>query len=144
MPLESNDLPYPFYSGAASAVVGNLLSEIESLFRRGAPIEEEPPVTTKGPSTGSQIAAAAAGGAASGAVGNILNKIEGFFGFKRGVFDEGVARRDLASIAKVIPSLSAADKATVKAALVSKISTLKNSDVATRGFGTAIGGAVAG
>ncbi|KAF8316745.1 hypothetical protein DL93DRAFT_2077473 [Clavulina sp. PMI_390] len=66
--------------GAASGLVGNLLGEVEKLFRRddfelearsplsSAPVEEEPSITT-------QVISSAAGGAASGAVGNLLSKV---------------------------------------------------------------------
>lgn len=80
--------------GAASAVVGNLLSEIESLFRRDDEMLEarafslKPSSAPKPASSGSGIGSAVAGGAASAAVGNILTKIESLFGLKR---DEYVA-----------------------------------------------------
>lgn len=54
---------------------------------------------------------------------------------------DGLVTRDFKS---TIASLSPQDQATVKAALVNKISTLKDSDLAARGAGAAIGGAVAG
>lgn len=64
----------------------------------------------------------------------MLSQIESLF---RRDFEE----RDFKS---TIASLSPADKATVKAALVNKISTLKDSDLAARGVGSAIGGSIAG
>lgn len=74
--------------GAASAVVGNLLNEIESLFRRDDVLEArafslKPSSAPKPASSGSGIGSAVAGGAASAAVGNLLTKLEGLFGFKR-------------------------------------------------------------
>ena len=89
--------------GAASAVVGNLLSrershdasftwaqiltqrffaEIESLFRREAQLEglQSRALSVKPSSTsGSGIGGAVAGGAASAVVGNLLNQIESLF-----------------------------------------------------------------
>lgn len=67
-------------------------------------------------------------------MGNLLSQIESLF---RRDFED----RDLKS---TIASLSPQDKATVKAALVNKISTLKDSDLTARGFGSAIGGSIAG
>jgi hypothetical protein len=54
------------------------------------------------------------------------------------------AKRDLADIIKDASSLPPSDKQTVKTALVNKISTLQDSDVAARGLASTVGGAVAG
>jgi hypothetical protein len=59
-------------------------------------------------------------------------------------FSHQATKRDLASIIKVASSLSPPDKQTVKTALVNKIGTLKDSDVASRGLASTVGGAVAG
>lgn len=60
-------------------------------------------------------------------------------------FRHEATKRDLADIIKGASSLSPPDKENVKTALMNKISTLQNSDVAARGvFGNGIGGAVAG
>ena len=61
--------------GAASGAVGNLLSEIEKLFRR----DEMDMEKRKGSSVGSSIGGAVAGGAASAVVGNLLGEIESLF-----------------------------------------------------------------
>lgn len=83
-------------------------------------------------------ASSAAGGLTSVAtntvVGDLLTKIESLF-----------RREEPRDFKSTIASLSPADQATVKAALVNKISTLKDSDLSARGiFGNGIGGAVAG
>ena len=55
--------------GAASGLVGNLLSEVESLFRRDdAELEARAGL-------GGAIASSVAGGAASGLVGNLLSEV---------------------------------------------------------------------
>jgi len=122
-------------------------------------------------SSGSGIGGALAGGAASAVVGNLLNQIEGLFsrddheatergfdlagltgltGLTKGTShsDKRIVKtaRDLASIIKDASSLTPTDKETVKTALVNKIGTLQDSDVAARGLAgsaasTAIGGA---
>jgi hypothetical protein len=56
----------------------------------------------------------------------------------------GHRKRDLSSIIKDASSLPPSDKQTVKNALMNKISTLKESDIAARGVAGSIGGAVAG
>lgn len=60
-----------------------------------------------------------------------------------------MSARDISDIAAAIPSLSPEEKAQVKAALIAKVSTLKDSDLSARAFslkgaGSGIGGAVAG
>ncbi|KAF8304800.1 hypothetical protein DL93DRAFT_420228 [Clavulina sp. PMI_390] len=84
-----------------------------------APISSTP--AEEEPSFGTQIISSAAGGAASGAVGNLLSEIESFF--KRGLDERSTGA--LTNIVKQAQTLSAADKATVKTALVNKISTLQ-------------------
>ncbi|KAF8298237.1 hypothetical protein DL93DRAFT_2234017, partial [Clavulina sp. PMI_390] len=95
-------------------------------------VEEEP-------SIGTQIISSAAGGAASGAVGNLLSKIESFF---RRDFDER-STGALTNIVKQAQTLSPADKATVKTALMNKIGTLQTPSKRLSGsgaVGTALGG----
>ncbi|KAF8309188.1 hypothetical protein DL93DRAFT_2085945 [Clavulina sp. PMI_390] len=84
-----------------------------------APISSTP--AEEEPSFGTQIISSAAGGAASGAVGNLLSEIESFF--KRGLDERSTGA--LTNIVKQAQTLSAADKAAVKTALVNKISTLQ-------------------
>ena len=54
----------------------------------------------------------------------------------------GRRKRDLPSIIKDASSLAPSDKQTVKNALMNKISTLKESDVAARGVAGSIGGSI--
>jgi outer membrane lipoprotein SlyB len=86
------------------------------------------------------VGAAVAGGAASAVVGNLLSQIEGLF--RRDEFDINT-KRDLAGIIQDASSLPPADKETVKTALMNKISTLEEPEVAARALG-AVGSAVAG
>ncbi|KAF8283392.1 hypothetical protein DL93DRAFT_1387371 [Clavulina sp. PMI_390] len=96
------------------ALIALLAAPVFASPASSAPIEEEPSIST-------QIISSAAGGAASGAVGNLLSKIENLF--RRDV--GGRSAGTLTSIVKQAQTLSAADKATVKTALVNKISTLQ-------------------
>ena len=73
-------------------------------------------------------------------MGNLLNQIEGLF--SRDDSDVYV-KRDLASIIQDASSLPPSDKETVKTALMNKIRTLEEPEVATRALG-AVGSAVAG
>lgn len=139
---------------AAPLMASGSRSMEDSLSSRTAPVEEEPapaPVEEPAPAAakpvssgiGSAIASSAVGGAVSATVGNLLNKIESLF--RRDEL-EVLAQRDVSAIKDVvqaIPSLSAEDKQTVKAALVNKINTLQDSEIAARGLGATLGGAVA-
>jgi hypothetical protein len=120
------------------------ITEISSLFRREAQLEGlarrisiKP---SSGTSSGGGIGSAIAGGAAAATVGNLLNQIEGLF--SRDDSDVYV-KRDLASIIQDASSLPPSDKETVKTALMNKIRTLDEPEVATRALG-AVGSAVAG
>jgi hypothetical protein len=122
----------------------DFVAEISSLFRRETQLEGlERQISIKpssSNSSGGGIGSAIAGGAAAATVGNLLNQVEGLFSR-----DESnvYVRRDLASIIQDASSLAPSDKETVKTALMNKISTLEEPEVAARALG-AVGSAVAG
>lgn len=93
------------------------------------PATEEPTTAAPGKasSLGTDIASSAVGGAVSATVGNLLNKIESLF--RRDFDDDGdYAKRDVSALSDIlsaVPSLSPADKQTVKTALMNKIGTLQ-------------------